>query len=100
MCPSGDDQLPLGFVDGRHLFAHVVVASAKVSCSQQSENRLSGDRRHEATLMIEPLRIAFFGHSVADEGEARRAERQQIVSIDGEIARVLASKGCFRGSVL
>ena len=43
------------------------------------------DRRHEAALMIQPLRVALFGHAVTDEGQARRAQRDQLVRVDREI---------------
>ena len=76
-------------VDGRHLFGHVVVASAEVACSQQSEDRLSGDRGHEAALMIQPVSIAAFRDAVADEGQARAHRASVMCESTGRSSAVL-----------
>src|SRR5207253_2001659 len=67
---------------------------------QKTEHRLSGHSSHKAPLMIQPLRVALFRYAVADEGQARRTERNELMSIDRQIARILAPKRRFGGTVL
>ena len=50
--------------------------------------------------MIEPLRVALLRDAVADEGEARCAEGDEFIRIDGDVAGSLAAEGCVGGSVL
>src|SRR5580693_4443288 len=50
--------------------------------------------------MIEPLCVALLRYAVADEGQARRAERQQFVSVYRQVARRLASESRFGCAVL
>ena len=39
--------------------------------------------------MVEPVGVAFLGNAVADEGEARGAEGDEFVGVDGEVGREL-----------
>ena len=75
-------------IDRRHLLLHVVVGRAKVLRAEQPECRARRDRGHEAALLIEPFRVALLGHAVADERRTRRAQRQQLMRIDRQIAGV------------
>src|SRR5262249_18172257 len=53
-----------------------------------------------AALMIEPLRIAPFRHTVADERQPRRAQRDQFMRIYWNVAgRLSAERGLF-GAVI
>src|SRR5215469_11646513 len=54
-------------IHSRHLFGLVIIGPSKIFNPEQPEHGLRRDCRHEATLMIEPLRVAFFGDAVADE---------------------------------
>ena len=87
-------------VHGRHLLGRVVVGAAEVLRAEQTEHRLRRDRGHEAALMIEPLRVALLGNAVAHEREPRRAERDQLVRVDRNVAGVLAAERRFRRAVL
>ena len=80
-------------VHRRHLLGHIVVGHAEVLGAEQSEDGLRGDGGHVAALVVEPLRVALLGHAVADERQPRRAERDQLVRIDRQIAGVLAAEG-------
>ena len=73
---------------------------AEILGAEQAEHRLRRDRRHETALMVEPLRVALFRHAVADEGQARRAQRDQFVRVDRQIAGGLAAERRFGGAVL
>ena len=84
----------------RHLLGRVVVRPAEVLGAEQSEDRLRGDGSHEAALMVEPLRVALLGHAVAHERQARCAEREQLVRVDGKVAGVLAAERRLRRAVL
>ena len=53
------------------------------------EHAARGHRRHEAPLVVEPIGVALFGDSVADEREARRAQRDQFVGVNRNIAGFL-----------
>lgn len=75
-------------VHGRHLCIPIVVGHAEVLGAEQSKDRLGCDRCHEAAFVIEPLRVAFLSNAVADEGEPRRTERDQLVRVDRKIAGV------------
>ena len=87
-------------VDRRHLLFHVVVGRAKVLRAEEAECRSGRDRGHEAALLIEPFRVALLGHAVADERRTRRAQRDQLMRIDRQIAGVLASEARLGCAVL
>ena len=61
-------------IDGRHLCGMVVLIDAEALDAEQREHGTGRNGRHEASALIEPLRIALFGNAVADEGKARRAQ--------------------------
>jgi hypothetical protein len=61
---------------------------------------LSRHNGHVAALLIEPLRIAALRNAVAEERQARSAQREQLVRIDGDISRRLPAKAGLLGSVL
>src|SRR5215203_4574652 len=71
-----------------HALLHVVVGDAEGLRTEQAERRLRRDGGHVAPLLVEPLRIALLGNAVADEGETRCAERDELVRVDGNVARV------------
>src|SRR5271168_1294246 len=50
--------------------------------------------------MIEPFGVTLLRHAVADERQARRAKREQLVSVHWQIARRLASESRFGCAVL
>src|SRR5436190_3510653 len=84
----------------RHSLLHVIVGDAKAARAKQTEYRLCRDCCHEASLVIEPLRITPLRNTVAHERETRRAEGEQLVRIDRYIVRGLAPEGGCRGAVL
>src|SRR5262245_62644186 len=61
-------------VHGRHLLLRVVVGDTERLGAEQAKGGLRGDGCHVAALVIEPLRVAAFGDSVAHEREAWSAE--------------------------
>ena len=65
----------------------VVVGQAEVAGPEQPENGLRRHGGHEATLVVQPLRITLLGDAVADENEARGAQGDQLVGIDGQLLR-------------
>src|SRR6516164_4715385 len=50
--------------------------------------------------MIEPSRIAFLGHTITDECRAGRAQSNQLVGINRDVAGVLAAEVGIVGTVL
>src|SRR6185295_16731301 len=78
--------------DRWHFLLRVVVRDAQILRAEQAKHRLRRDGRHVAALLIEPPGVAAFGHAVADEGRARRAERDQLVSVDRDVAGVPAAE--------
>src|SRR5262245_56773457 len=87
-------------VDRWHLLGLVVVRTAETFRAQQSEDRLAGNGGHEAALMVVPLRVALFRDAVADEGQPRRAQRDQFVRIDWNVPGRLAAERRLRRAVL
>ena len=87
-------------VDGRHLRHPVVLGHAEVARPEQPEDRAGRHRGHVAALLVEPVGVALLRDAVADEGGARRAEGDQLVRIDREVARVLAAERRLGGAVL
>jgi hypothetical protein len=83
-------------IHSRHLLFVVIVRHAEILRAEQPKHRLCGNGSHIAALMIEPLRIAFFRNAVADERQPRCTQRDQFVSVYGDIAR----RSCFRTSPL
>src|SRR5580658_2029707 len=68
-------------------------------CAEQYEDWLRGDGGHIAALLVEPFCVAHGRYAVADEGETRRAEGDEFVRIDGQVAWISAAEGCFGGAV-
>ena len=66
-------------VDCGHLLGVVVVGDAEGFCAEQLEDGLGCDGSHVAALMIEPLGVTALWDAVADEGEPRGAEGEQLV---------------------
>ena len=87
-------------VHRRHLRRPPVVRHAEILRAEQAEHRLRRDGRHEAALMIEPLRVALLRNAVAHERQPRRAERDQLVRIDGELVRRVSPRARRVGAVL
>src|SRR5215475_3760216 len=48
-------------VHSRHLLGLVIIGPSKIFSAEQPEHGLRRDCGHEAALMIEPFRVAFFG---------------------------------------
>jgi len=80
------------YIDGGHLCRTVVFLDPQILRAQQPEHRLGGNRRHEAALVVQPPGVALFRHAVADEGEARRTQRNQFVASTGRSPGVLLPK--------
>ena len=80
-------------VHGRHFRGAIIFFFANIPRAQETEDRSGGDPRHVAALLVEPIGVAVFGHAVTDERETRRAQRDQLVSINWQIARVPAAEG-------
>ena len=74
----------------RHLRHAIVLGHAQVAGAEQPEHRAGRHRGHEAALLIQPVRVALLRHAVADEGGTRRAQRDELVRVDRDVARVLA----------
>ena len=87
-------------VHGRHLLGLVVVRHTKTLRAEQAEDRLRRDGCHIAALVIEPLRIAALRDAVADERQPRRAQRDQFMGIDGDVAGGFSTERRFLGAVL
>ncbi len=80
----------------RHLLGLVVVATSEVLRAEQPEHAARRHRGHVAPLLVEPLRVALLRHAVADEGRARRAQRDQLVRVHRQVAGVPAAEGRLR----
>ena len=85
---------------GRHLRHAVVLGDARVPRPEQAEDRAGRHRGHVAALLIEPVGVALLGDAVADEGRARRAQGDELVRVDRNVAGVLAPEGRLGGAVL
>ena len=89
------------FIDRRHGGGAVVeIIGAEAGRAEQSPHGTGGDGCHPAAALIEPLGIAFCGNAVADEGEARGAESEKLVRVDGNVAGIHAAGGGFGRAVL
>ncbi len=60
-------------VDARHFRYMVIQFVTDIVNAQEAEDLACGNGCHVAALVIEPVRIAFFRHAVADESKARCA---------------------------
>ena len=78
----------------------VVVRGAEVLRAEQTKHAARGDGRHVAALMIEPSRVSLFGNAVADKNGSRRAQRDELVRVHRNVARIPAAEGCGGGAVL
>ena len=86
--------------DGRHFCGAIVVGNAQVLCAEKFEHGTGSHGGHEAAFLVEPLGIALLRDAVADEGQARRAQGDEFVRVDGQVAGVLAAKGTFGSTIL
>ena len=98
--PPGELSVEEALVDRRHLCGAVVAVNVEALRAEEHEDAAGVDGGHEAALVVEPVGVAFFGNAVADEGEARRAEGDQLVGVDGNVAGGLAAEGRLGGAVL
>ena len=78
----------------------IIAFDIETLCAEQSEDAACIDGGHEAALMVEPFGIALLRNAVADKGEARGAEGDEFVGVDGNVAGSLASEGRLGGAVL
>src|SRR5437667_12633844 len=62
--PPGQLAVEHADVHGRHLLPLVIIRYAEIFRAEKPENRAGRDGGHVAALMIEPPRIAFFGHAI------------------------------------
>ena len=79
-------------VDGRHLRHAVVLGHPEVSRPEQAEDRARRHRGHVAALLVEPVGVALLRDAVADEGRARRAQGDELVRVDRDVAAFLLPK--------
>src|SRR5207247_2091182 len=84
--PPGKLSVEQADIHRRHLLFAVIVRSPQVPGAEQPEYGARGDRRHEAALMVEPLRVTLLRYSVTDEGRAGRAQRDQLVRVYRQVA--------------
>jgi hypothetical protein len=63
-------------IDGRHLGRLTVAADSQVFRAEQPEYLPGGNSGHEVALLIQPLRIAFFGYAIPDEGHDGQLPRK------------------------
>ena len=75
-----------------HLLLAVIIGSAEILRAQQPEHRPCGYGSHVTALMIEPLRIAFFGNAITDEGQPRSTQGDELMGVDRDIAGVPGAK--------
>src|ERR1700719_2183917 len=50
--------------------------------------------------MVQPLGVAVLRKAIADEGEARSAQRDQLMGVHGNIAGILAAEGGVGSAIL
>src|ERR1019366_6371300 len=86
MPAPGELAVEQAHIDGRHFLGAIVVRGHQVFGAQEPEYRPGGDGGHVAALVVEPLGVALLRHAVANEGGARRAQRDQLVSVHGQVA--------------
>ncbi len=100
MLPPGELAIEQAGIHGRHLRAAVVRAGSQVARAQQAPGRPGRDGGHEAALLVEPLRIAFFRNSVTDKDRPRSAEGQQLMGVYRQISGVFAAEFRLRSGIL
>src|SRR5947209_3883101 len=100
MLTPGEFAIKQTGVDWRHFRSAVILLLPDVLRAEQSKNWPSRHRRHVAALLVQPIGVATFWHSVTDECKAGRTQSDQFMSINGEIPRVFAAKRRFSGAVL
>jgi len=84
----------------RHLGGVVVLGDAQPFCPEQDEYRARGRRRHEASLLVEPLGVTFLRQSVTDESQARRTQGDEFVGVYRQVGCILATESRVRRPIL
>ena len=69
----GELSIEEALVYRRHFRGVIVVADTEIFRAEQPENRACRNGCHEAALLVQPFRVAFFRDAVTDENKTRRA---------------------------
>ena len=77
--PPGKLTVQQAIIHRRHLCRVIVPLLFRPLRAEEGEHSARVHRRHEAPLVVEPFRIAFFGNAIADECEPRSTQRDQFV---------------------
>ena len=83
-----------------HFCGSIIFLLPDVLNSQQSEYRSSRYGGHVTTLLVQPIGVPTFGHTVANECEPKSAQRNQHMRVHREIAGILAAKRRLRSAIL
>ena len=90
------------FAHGRHRVGEIISRRAEPLRAEQFVHRGREHRRHEAAARVDPFRITAFDDAVADETRSRRAERDELMRIHGQVRRgggrltsIIASRHCM-----
>ena len=68
-------------VHRRHFRAVVILRDPQIFCALEPEYGLRGNSSHEAAFLVQPLCVALFRNSIADECQPRRTQRNQLMSV-------------------
>jgi hypothetical protein len=73
-----------------HFCSSVITFHLKALGAEQGKYSAPRLHRYEAPLVVEPPRLTLLRNTVADEGEARCAEGDELIGIDGNVSPVHA----------
>src|SRR6478672_2249552 len=92
--------IQMALVHGRHFRRAVVAIDVEPLGPEQGKDTVGIDGCHEAALVVKPLCITFCRDAVTDKGEAWRAEGDEFVGVDRDVAGILAPECRVRRTVL
>src|SRR5207244_12841030 len=78
-------------IDRRHFCGVIVVRGPEIFRAQEAKHRPGRDGCHVAALLVEPFRVALLRRAVTDEGQAGRAQSDQLMSRSEEHTSELQS---------
>src|SRR5690606_28507202 len=75
-------------VDRWHFFRFVIVGYTEVARAEQFIHGACGNRGHVTAMVIQPVCIARFWNAVADERKTWRTQRDKMMRINRQLARI------------
>lgn len=98
--PPSELSIQQAVVYRRKRYVMIIVGKPRTLGPEKLEHGLGRNRGHKAALLVQPVSIATLWNAIADEREARCAERNQVMRVHGQIAWTLCTRPGFRSSIL